>query len=85
MIAIDPARPARTALPAAPDDARGAALVITLLTISLLSALGMGLALSSSSSRLSGANHHDSVLLLNAAEAALVRRRRASGHCPTAR
>ena len=50
---------------------RGVALIIVLLLISLLSALGLGLALTSSTARLAGSNHHESVALLNAADAAL--------------
>lgn len=50
---------------------RGIALVITLLTISLFSALGLGLALSSSAARMADHNHEDAILTLNAAESAL--------------
>jgi hypothetical protein len=51
--------------------ARGAALVVVLLAVGLLSALGLGVVLASSSGRLSGSNHEQSVALVNAAEAAL--------------
>jgi hypothetical protein len=50
---------------------RGIALVITLLTISLVSALGLGLALSSSAARMADHNHEDATITLNAAESAL--------------
>jgi hypothetical protein len=50
---------------------RGIALVITLLTISLFSALGLGLALSSSAARMADHNHEDATVTLNAAESAL--------------
>jgi hypothetical protein len=53
------------------SSSRGVALVITLLAISLLSALAFGLSLSSSVNRLANSNHRDSVALLNAAEAGL--------------
>jgi hypothetical protein len=49
---------------------RGVALVVTLLAVSLLSALGLALALSASVVRLAAANHQQSMALLNAAEAA---------------
>ena len=49
----------------------GVALIITLLTIGLFSALGLGLALSSSAARLADHNHEDATLTLNAAESAL--------------
>ena len=52
-------------------DARGAALLAAILAISLFSALGLALALSSSVERLAAANHEDAVSLLNAADAAL--------------
>ncbi len=50
---------------------RGIALVLTLLAISLFSALGLALALSSSLERLAAANHDEAVSLLNMADAAL--------------
>lgn len=50
---------------------RGIALIVTLLAISLFSALGLGLALSSSRARLADHNHEEAVSLLNAAESAL--------------
>lgn len=46
-------------------------MVITLLAISLLAALGLGLTLSSSTARLADHNHEEAVALLNAAESAL--------------
>ncbi|MGH9174486.1 MAG: pilus assembly PilX N-terminal domain-containing protein, partial [Vicinamibacterales bacterium] len=52
-------------------DNRGIALIVTLLAIALFSALGLGLALSSSTARLGDHNHEDAVGLLNAAESAL--------------
>lgn len=54
-----------------PPDNRGIALIVTLLAIGLFSALGLGLALASSSARLADHNHEEAVRLLNAAEAAL--------------
>ena len=51
--------------------ARGIALVITLLYLSMFSALALGLLLSSSAHRLAASNHHHSVALLNAAESAI--------------
>ena len=53
------------------SNARGVALVITLLAISLLSALGLGLVLTVSANRFAQNNHYQSVALLNAAEAAI--------------
>lgn len=53
------------------DGERGIALVVTLLTISFLSALGLGLVLSTSIARMADSNHEDAVTLLNAAESAL--------------
>jgi len=53
------------------DRERGIALVITLLTIGLLSALGLGLALSSTAARMADHNHEDAITMLNAAESAL--------------
>ena len=50
---------------------RGIALIVTLLAISLFTALGLGLTLSSSSARLADHNHEVAVTLLNAAESAL--------------
>jgi hypothetical protein len=50
---------------------RGVALIITLLMVSLFSALGLGLALSSAAARMADHNHEDAVLTLNAAESAL--------------
>ena len=50
---------------------RGIALVITLLTIGFMSALGLGLVLSSSIGRMADSNHEDAIVLLNAAESAL--------------
>ena len=50
---------------------RGMALVAALLAVSLFSALGMALAVSSSVDRLTAANHEDAVDLLNMADAAL--------------
>ena len=50
---------------------RGVALVITLLAISFLSALGLGLVLSSSIARMADTNHEDAAMLLNVAESAL--------------
>ena len=50
---------------------RGIALIITLLTIGLFSALGLGLALSSSAARMADHNHEEAILMLNAAESAL--------------
>jgi hypothetical protein len=47
------------------------ALVATLLAISFLSALGLGLTLSSSTARMVDANHDEAVTMLNAAESAL--------------
>jgi hypothetical protein len=49
----------------------GVALVIVLLAIGALSATAMGLALSSTIVRLTGANHDESVVLANASESAL--------------
>jgi hypothetical protein len=49
----------------------GVALVVVLLAIGLLSATAMGLALSSTITRLTGANHDEAVMLANASEAAL--------------
>jgi hypothetical protein len=49
----------------------GVALVVVLLAIGLLSATAMGLALSSTITRLTGANHGEAVMLANASEAAL--------------
>ncbi|MGH9201513.1 MAG: hypothetical protein ACRD2A_09770, partial [Vicinamibacterales bacterium] len=54
-----------------PDSERGIALVVTLLTISFLSALGLGLVLSTSIARMADNNHEDAVMVLNAAESAL--------------
>ena len=53
------------------SDSRGIALIITLLAISLFSALALGLVLASSANRLAANNHRDGVALLNSAEAAL--------------
>lgn len=53
------------------DSERGIALLVTLLTISFLSTLGLGLVLSSSIARMADSNHEDAVALLNAAESAL--------------
>ena len=53
------------------DSERGIALVVTLLTISFLSALGLGLVLSTSIARMADNNHEDAVMVLNAAESAL--------------
>jgi hypothetical protein len=50
---------------------RGIALIVTLLAIGLFSALGLGLALASSTARLADHNHEAAVTLLNAAESAL--------------
>jgi len=50
---------------------RGIALVITLLAISLFSALGLALALSSAVDRMAAAHQEDAAILLNAADAAL--------------
>ena len=50
---------------------RGIALIVTLLAISLFTALGLGLSLASSAARLADHNHEDAVALLNAAESAL--------------
>jgi hypothetical protein len=52
-------------------DSRGVALIAALLAISLFSALGLALSLSSSVERMAAANHEDAVNLLNAADAAL--------------
>jgi hypothetical protein len=49
----------------------GVALVVVLLAIGLLSATAMGLALSSTITRLTGANQDEAVMLANASEAAL--------------
>lgn len=49
----------------------GVALVVVLLAIGLLSATAMGLALSSTIVRLTGANHDEFVMLANASESAL--------------
>lgn len=49
----------------------GLALIVVLLAISTISALGMGLALSTSSARLAEGNHGEAVALLNAAESAV--------------
>lgn len=54
-----------------PAAERGVALVITLLAVSLFSALGLGLVLSSATARLADHNHEEGVTLLNAAESAL--------------
>jgi hypothetical protein len=51
--------------------ARGIALVITLIALAVFSALGLGLVLSTSAERLTGGNHRDAVHALNAADAAL--------------
>lgn len=53
------------------SNSRGVALVITLLAVSLLSALGLGLVLTVSASRFAQNNYQQSVGLLNAAEAAM--------------
>ena len=50
---------------------RGIALVVTLLAIGFMSALGLGLVLSSSIGRMADSNHEDAIALLNAAESAL--------------
>ena len=50
---------------------RGIVLVIVLLSMTLLSAVGLGLMLSASVSRMSAANHDEAVALLNACESAL--------------
>jgi len=50
---------------------RGIALIVALLAIALFSAMGLGLALSSSTARLADHNHEEAVTLLNAAESAL--------------
>jgi len=55
----------------APNHEAGVALVIVLLTIGLLSATGLGLVLSSTITRLTGANHDESIMLANASESAL--------------
>lgn len=55
----------------APIGQSGVALVIVLLAIGALSATAMGLALSSTIVRLTGANHDESVVLANASESAL--------------
>ena len=52
-------------------DDRGIALLITLLAISLFSALGLALSLSSAVDRMAAANHEQAVHLLNMADAAL--------------
>jgi hypothetical protein len=53
------------------SDQHGIILVLVLLCMTLLAAAGIGLAMSSSVSRMSAANHEESVMLLNAAESAL--------------
>lgn len=50
---------------------RGVALIVTLLGVGLMTVLGLGLVLSAAAERLAGANHDDSVRLLNVAESAL--------------
>jgi hypothetical protein len=50
---------------------RGIALVMTLITLAVFSALGLGLLLATSAERLTAANHSDAVHALNAAEAGL--------------
>lgn len=50
---------------------RGVALVITLIAISVLSALGLGLLLTAAAERSTATNYRDAVQALNAAEAAL--------------
>jgi PilX N-terminal len=50
---------------------RGIALVITLITLAVFSALGLGLLLATAAERLIGANHSDAVHAINAAEAGL--------------
>lgn len=50
---------------------RGAVLVLVLLAMTMLVAAGIGLGLSSSLARLSAANQHEGIALLNAAESAL--------------
>lgn len=50
---------------------RGIALVITLIALAVFSALGLGLLLTTSAARITGANHRDAVHALNGAEAAL--------------
>jgi hypothetical protein len=50
---------------------RGVALIVTLLAISLFSALTLGLALSSSVDRLATANHEQASVLLNVADAGI--------------
>jgi type II secretory pathway pseudopilin PulG len=50
---------------------RGIALIVTLLAISMFSALGLALALSSAVDRMAAANQEDANALLNAADAAL--------------
>ena len=52
-------------------DEQGTALIAALLAISLFSALGLALSLSSAVDRMAAANHEDAVHLLNMAEAAL--------------
>ncbi|HXG87948.1 MAG TPA: hypothetical protein VNJ02_06395 [Vicinamibacterales bacterium] len=52
-------------------ETRGVALVMTLLAISLLSALGLGLALAASTGRMADANHEDATEMLNAIESAI--------------
>jgi hypothetical protein len=53
------------------ESRRGIALIVTLLAIALFSALGLGLALSSSTTRMADHNNEDAVALLNAADSAL--------------
>ncbi|HUE90322.1 MAG TPA: hypothetical protein VMO26_29920 [Vicinamibacterales bacterium] len=55
----------------APKPEAGVALVIVLLAMGLLAATALGLAVSSTITRLTGANHDESVVLANASESAL--------------
>ena len=65
-----------------PATERGIALIVTLLTISLFSALGLGLALATSTARMADHNHEEAVSLLNAAESALELASRDLGSIP---
>ena len=65
-----------------PATERGIALIVTLLAISLFSALGLGLALATSTARMADHNHEAAVWLLNAAESALELASRDLGSIP---
>jgi len=53
------------------SSSRGVALILTLLAISLFSALGLGLSMTSSVERLTVTNHDETIAMLNAVDAAL--------------